>query len=164
MPEKSWVGSGVLPASQRRVKPGVSHSIQPVAHPTNERALRHHWTPRRTCFDALNSALRPIRAVGQPARVVATAIVGPICPVPMIATRETGSLVMVSSQKAGRDAPCRGNRCLTDYTARCTVWRCAGSAAVRSQPRREAMGWTQDGALTEVRPVWFCCRLTRHAP
>ena len=63
------------------------------------------------------SAVRPIRVVGQPARVVATAMVGPICPVPMIATREMGSFVMVSSRNAGRNAPCRRNRCLTDCTA-----------------------------------------------
>ena len=30
------------------------------------------------------------------------AMVGPICPVPMIATREMGSFVMVSSRNAGK--------------------------------------------------------------
>jgi len=42
------------------------------------------------------------QTIAQPARVVATATVGPICPVPMIATREMGSFVMLSSRNAGK--------------------------------------------------------------
>jgi len=82
----------------------MSHPIRPIAKPAKDSAVGPHWTSRRSCFDALNSALRPIRVVAQPARVVATAMVGPLFLVPITAAREMDSSVMLSSRNAGKNA------------------------------------------------------------